>query len=137
MSAEQDTALFDEPWDDGPLLPEQDAAVGRKPTSRKHAKKVKRLQDMSFSTETPAQVIMRSEMARGVHQPERLASLLDSLGIPDAEDEVKALALSVIEHTPNQLSLGFRDWAAVQKLVEAGILAGYARAEEDLGPSLG
>jgi hypothetical protein len=127
MSQEQETAMYDQPDDD---LAEE------RPVSRKHKRKVKALKRMDYSV-TPAQAIMRSEMARGVHQPERLDSVLADLGIPDAGDEVKALALSIIENTPNQLSLGFCDWADVQKLVETAILAGYSRAQEDGAADLG
>lgn len=57
-----------------------------------------------------------------------LGSVLDwVVGRSKASPEVEALALQIINTGP-ELRLGMREWRAVQDLVEAGIIAGMAKA---------
>lgn len=91
------------------------------------AKKTRRhMRDMPFETLTPAQTIMRDEMGRGVHKPQRLDSVLadelGTLGDPDVAEE----ALSLINELGTGLHLSLAQWAIVQRLVEAGIMSGRA-----------
>ncbi|QDK02456.1 hypothetical protein SEA_NUCCI_63 [Microbacterium phage Nucci] len=67
-------------------------------------------------------------MAREMSQPKSLASVMDQVvGRSKADPAVEALALQIIETGPD-LRLGMREWRAVQDLVEAGIVAGMAKA---------
>lgn len=77
-----------------------------------------------------AQQTMRREMEAGVHKrsPHSLSAVMDSVvGRSKASPEVEALALKIIETGPT-LRLGMQEWRAVQDLVEAGIVAGMAKA---------
>lgn len=102
------------------------APVAVKKPSKKHKKKARSLRDMAFETRQAAQTVMRRDMERGVHKPQKLDSVLaDELGtFGDPEIAEEALLL-IHEHGAGlQLSLG--QWAIVQKLVEAGIVSGRA-----------
>ncbi|QKN87761.1 hypothetical protein IXEL_61 [Microbacterium phage Ixel] len=138
-SQEQETSMYDQPTlfevDGGPR---KDGAI-QKP-SKKHKKKARSLRDMAFETTQAAQTVMRHEMERGVHKPQRLGEVLDEVVGPqpdqgDAselsdyglfEQDVPNLALEVIDQHGQGLRTGMREWAIIQGMVEAGIRRGYA-----------
>lgn len=111
----------------------------------KQKRAVAHMKSMPFETLTPAQVIMRDEMAAGVHKPRREATAADlaeaqrrqPITAGQALDEVfggwtpsteTELALQVIHNGPN-LTLSSAQWIVVQKLVEEGVRQGHAWAE--------
>lgn len=119
-----------------PMLPgmedqahELPAPVAVKKPSKKHKKKARSLRDMAFETRQAAQTVMRRDMERGVHQPQRAGEVFNAaFGSLSTTDEAP-LALQVIEKHGAGLKLGMREWAIVQHLVEAGIRMGYEWAE--------
>lgn len=85
---------------------------------------VAHMKSMSFETLTPAQVLMRDEMAAGVHQPVRVDALMrEEFGPVNADADITAVALDIINEGPN-VRLSFSQWAIIQNLVERGIQAG-------------
>lgn len=79
-----------------------------------------------------AQDTMRAEMEAGVHKPKtedpsKLSETLEALFGPKGSDkDVTATAYELINEHGTGLVLGFKEWAIVQKLVEAGIVSGRA-----------
>jgi hypothetical protein len=118
---------------DGPLLPEQDAAVGRgakakkpKKASKKHVKKGRSLRDMAFETMSPSNVITRDDMARGAHKPEPLGAVLDGLfGLTPSDPIVATEALAIITEFGNGIRTGITEWRIIQDMVERAYRAGY------------
>lgn len=114
----------------------EELTADRKKAKKKHKRKGRALRDMAFETQKPAQAVMRDEMARGVHQPQRLADTLTGVFGPMEVTTVTPLALSIITEGPN-LELSFAQWAIVQQLVEAGIRRGYDIGSADRAHDIG
>lgn len=69
------------------------------------------------------QILMRREMS----EPKVLGDVLeDVVGVPSSDVEVTQEAWAIINEHGEGLVLGFKEWAIVQALVEAGIVSGRA-----------
>lgn len=114
-----------------PTLPGMEAIAGDKVVPAKKAKKKlskkgKSLRDMAYETQTASNVIMRQDMERGLHKPQKLDSVLaEELGTC-GDPEVAEEALLLIHEHGAGLQLSLQQWAIVQRLVEAGIISGRA-----------
>ena len=72
---------------------------------------------------TPDQRLMAREMS----QPKVLGEVLDEvIGVPASDFDVTQEAWDIINEYGEGLVLGFKEWAIVQALVEAGIVSGRA-----------
>jgi hypothetical protein len=124
-------------------------AVEKRPKkpSKKHKKKSRSLRDMAFETQRPSNVIMRDEMARGLHQPMRAGAVIDEIvGDPvqlpqEAGSElseygrfmqdVPRIALEIIDQHGSGIRTGMREWATIQTMIEEGIRRGRAQGWAD------
>lgn len=131
-----------------------------KDIGRKADKKREHLKSMPYET-TPAQRLMREEMEAGLHKASSslgavnppshdmdssivsggrstvipVSTEFESLMGPVSEDSgVTELAYQVINYHGEVLVLGFREWAIIQRMVEAGVRAGH---DAGMGTGLG
>lgn len=81
------------------------------------------------------QILMRREMGqvqptvaiKGEDRPLSVGAVFDEvIGVPSSDVEVTQEAWAIINEHGEGLVLGFKEWAIVQALVEAGIVSGRA-----------
>lgn len=102
-------------------------------------KKVRHMRDMPFQTLTPAQTVMRDDMARGVHQPQRAGEIIDEVvsgpgprtlealgqGSTISDGIVSTEALAIIEELGFGVRTGLSEWAAIQRMIEESYRRGH------------
>lgn len=110
-----------------------DKLAPKKP-SKKHKRKSRSLRDMQFETLTPAQTVMRDEMARGVHQPAKLVDILrEQLGDVPSDGIVATEALAIINQHGDGLRTGLTEWSIIQRLVEQAYIQGFRDGSARVG----
>lgn len=100
-------------------------------------KKRQHMRDMPFQTLTPAQTIMRDEMARGVHQrqeeldgvewrPLTVGEAVDqTVGSTISQGIVSTEALAIIEELGFGVRTGLAEWAVIQRMIEESYRRGH------------
>lgn len=96
---------------------------------KKRAKAERAMRDAEF---TPAQRIMRDEMGKGAHRgldmqdPTQLGAVLDdTFGPQSAGDHATEAVHDIINDYQGQISTGFKEWAAIQSMMEDAYRKGY------------